>query len=133
MSENLENEDTEDDEDNEDDKAEFSDDKYSFDATTLLIGLQILPGVEDRQVLITAGIKGEPPIITSANLEKIAHNSVLAEVLEQLRQLLPQKAKEAATKKAALTASTKTKTKVPIPELPAVSNKTEPSQLTLFN
>ncbi|WP_009630151.1 hypothetical protein [Synechocystis sp. PCC 7509] len=136
MSEDFENDDTEDTEDIENDKAASSSglqDKYSFDATTLLIGLQILPGVEgSRQVLVTAGIKGEPPIITSTVLAEIAQSSVLAEALEQLKQLLPQRAKEAATKEAALIASTKTKTKVPIPDLPVPHNTTEPSQLTLF-
>lgn len=136
MSEDFKNDDTEDIEDDEDDKAAYSSglqDKYSFDATTLLIGLQILPGVEgSRQVLVTAGIKGEPPIITSTVLAEIAQSSVLAEALEQLKQLLPQRAKEAATREAALIASTRTKTKVPVPELPTVKNTTEPSQLTLF-
>ena len=47
-------------------------DRCNFEQTTIVIGLQILPATDrsERQVLIAAGIKGEPPILSSATLDR---------------------------------------------------------------
>ncbi len=103
---------------------------HSFDTATILIGLQILPGVEQtRQVLITTGIKGAPPIISSTSLDEIAQCPPVAQALEQLKQALPKMAEVAAIREIASSAARQvanaktTKAKVPPPDLPT-SNTT---------
>lgn len=109
------------------------------DAATILIGLQILPGVEQtRQVLITAGIKGAPPIISRTSLDEIAQCPPIAQALEQLKQVLPKMAEVAATREITssaaqqVTSSKTTKAKVPPPDLPTSNTTTQSSQLSLF-
>ncbi len=106
---------------------------YNFDTTTIIIGLQILPEAKgSRQVLITAGIKGEPPIVVNATLSEITQSTIIAQALEQLKQALPQIAQAAA--KRAITSKTfnTIKAKIPLPELPAPTTTNQSSQLSLF-
>ena len=112
---------------------------HNFDAATILIGLQILPGVEQtRQVLITIGIKGAPPIISSTSLDEIAQCPPVAQALEQLKQALPKMAEVAAIREIASSAARQvanaktTKAKVPPPDLPTSNTATQSSQLSLF-
>ena len=112
---------------------------HNFDAATILIGLQILPGVEQtRQVLITTGIKGAPPIISSTSLDEIALCPPIAQALKQLKQALPKMAEVAATREITssaarqVTSAKTTKAKVPPPDLPTSNTTTQSSQLSLF-
>lgn len=107
-----------------------------FENVTILVGLQIMPGVnQSRQVLITAGIKGAPPIITSTILDEITKCPEIAQLLEQLKQALP---KLAAVKKLTfstapqVTSAKTTKAKVPPPDLPAPNTTNQVDQLSLF-
>lgn len=58
-------------------------DNYDFDKATIIIGLQILPLTTklERKILISAGIKGEPPLISSTTLTKIEQLEVFADIL----------------------------------------------------
>lgn len=106
---------------------------YNFDATIIIIGLQILP-LEDqtRQVLITAGIKGEPPIVVNTTLNQITQSTIIAQALEQLKQALPQISKVAAKRAVASKTFNTIKAKIPLPELPTPSTTNQSSQLSLF-
>jgi hypothetical protein len=61
-------------------------DNYDFDKATIIIGLQILPITAEieRSVLITAGIKGEPPLISSTTLIELEQLEAFAQILEKL-------------------------------------------------
>lgn len=106
---------------------------YNFDTTTIIVGLQILPEAEGtRQVLITAGIKGEPPIVVNATLNQITQSTVIVQALEQLKQALPQIAQVAAKRAVASKTFNSVKAKIPLPELPAPTTTAQSSQLSLF-
>lgn len=70
---------------------------YNFDKTTVILGLQILPATaqSERQVLLSAGIKGSPPIISSTTLTQIEQAEALVDILEKLKQSLPYIAEKA--------------------------------------
>ena len=114
--------------------------KYNFDKTTIILGIQILPLITEsnRQVLITAGIKGEPPLTKSTTLNEIEHCTALAEILVQLKAILPQmadKAKQREAQKQKLTANQAGNVRrINPPEfLPHTSPQPKPSnQLSLF-
>ena len=121
------------------DRTNSQNQSQNFDAATILIGLQILPGVEQtRQVLITTGIKSAPPIVTSTSLDEIAQCPPIAQALEQLKQVLPKMAEVAATREIAssaaqqVTSAKTTKAKVPPPDLPTSNTVSQSSQLSLF-
>lgn len=117
--------------------ANQEDNRYNFERTRIVIGLQILPATErsERQVLIAAGIKGEPPILSSATLDQIEESQAIAEILARLKQALPQisaAAKIRAEKQRQL-AQKQQKTLVPPPQLPPLNSKPQPfNQLSLF-
>ena len=48
-------------------------DRFDFDRNTIILGIQILPANQHdlRQVFITAGIKGEPPVMQVSTLHEI--------------------------------------------------------------
>lgn len=61
--------------------------------STLLIGIQILPTTEDdnqRQVILSAGIKGEVPLLSSCTLRELLTGIALQEICQKLEQALPQ-------------------------------------------
>ena len=106
---------------------------YNFDTTTIIVSLQILPEAEKtRQVLITAGIKGEPPIVVNATLSQITQSTIIAQTLEQLKQALPQITQAAAKRAVASKTFNGIKAKIPLPDLPAANTTTQSSQLSLF-
>ncbi len=106
---------------------------YNFDTTTIIVSLQILPEAKGtRQVLITAGIKGEPPIVVNTTLSQITQSTIIAQALEQLKQALPQIAQVAAKRAVASKTFNSIKAKLPLPELPAPTTATQSSQLSLF-
>jgi hypothetical protein len=113
------------------------DNRYNFEQTTIVIGLQILPATDraERNVLIAAEIKGEPPILGSASLTKIEESQAIAEILARLKQALPQIAESAkirAEKQRQLDQKQQ-KTVVLPPKLPPLNSKPQPSnQLSLF-
>ncbi len=56
---------------------------YDYEQATILVGLQILPVTnQPRQVLITAGIKGELPTVISTSIEEITQSTIIAQALE---------------------------------------------------
>ncbi len=115
-------------------------DNYNFDKATIIMGLQILPLTAEleRKVLITAGVKGEIPLISSTTLTNIEQLEAFAEILEKLKRSLPQIAEKA--KLRALNQSQKIQSLknpqrvVSTPELPQPSSTlSQPSsQLSLF-
>lgn len=113
------------------------DDRYNFEQAKIVIGLQILPATErsERQVLIAAGIQGEPPILGSTTLTQIEESQAIAEILAKLKQALPQIAESAkirAEKQRQLDQKQQ-KTVVSPPKLPPLNSKPQPSnQLSLF-
>lgn len=116
---------------------EDDDEMYSYEKSTIIIGLQVLPEVDrTRKVLITSGIKGAPPVIISTSLQEITNCPVIAEILEKLKQALPQIA--ATAKRAKMqkigTAATRTVASkvVPPPELPVANPSIQSDQLSLF-
>ncbi|WP_016953783.1 hypothetical protein [Anabaena sp. PCC 7108] len=120
--------------------ASEKEDRFDFDSNTIILGIQILPAKQHdlRQVLITAGIKGEPPVMQVSTLHEIEQYPVIAEVLTKLKAILPQIAeqsqqKEAQKQKLSVNQSENNKIVNP-PDLPQTNNhKTNPSnQLTLF-
>lgn len=136
---NVEIDDKDEDNDSKSDRTDSQNKSHNFGNSTILVGLQILPGVEQtRQVLITTGIKGAPPIISSTSLDEIAQCSPIAQALEQLKQVLPKMAEVAATREITssaarqVTSAKTTKAKVPPPELPTSNTTTQSSQLSLF-
>ena len=64
-------------------KEQSTDSTYNFDKTTVILGLQILPATaqSERQVLLSAGIKGSPPIISSTTLTHIEQAEALVDIL----------------------------------------------------
>lgn len=78
-------------------KEQSTDSTYNFDKTTVILGIQILPATaqSERQVLLSAGIKGEPPIISSTTLAQIEQVEEFANILSQLKQALPVLAEKA--------------------------------------
>lgn len=78
-------------------KEQSTDSTYNFDKTTVILGLQILPATaqSERQVLLSAGIKGSPPIISSTTLTHIEQAEALVDILEKLKQSLPHIAERA--------------------------------------
>ena len=70
---------------------------YDFDKATIIIGLQILPLITqlEREVLISAGIKGEPPLINSTTLTELEQLEAFAQILEKLKRSLPEIAEKA--------------------------------------
>ncbi|BAZ83740.1 hypothetical protein PN497_08965 [Sphaerospermopsis kisseleviana CS-549] len=115
-------------------------DRFDFDSNTIILGIQILPANQHdlRQVFITAGIKGEPPVMQVSTLHEIEEYPVIAGVLTKLKAILPQIAektqqKEAQKQKISVNQSENNKIVNP-PDLPPTNpQKTNPSnQLTLF-
>ncbi|GCL36027.1 hypothetical protein SR1949_11270 [Sphaerospermopsis reniformis] len=120
--------------------ASEKEDRFDFDSNTIILGIQILPANQNdlRQVLITAGIKGEPPVMQVTTLHEIEEYSVIAEVLTKLEAILPQIAeqsqqREAQEQKLSVNQSENNKIVNP-PDLPPTNtHKTNPSnQLALF-
>lgn len=112
---------------------------YDFDKTTIIIGLQILPTTADkaRQVLISAGIKGEPPLLSCTTLPDIEQVEAITDILEKLKQTLPQLAEQAKLreeKQRLESQNNSRKQVVSMPELPQQSSaaKSPSNQLTLF-
>ncbi|WP_071192045.1 hypothetical protein [Trichormus sp. NMC-1] len=114
--------------------------RFDFDSNTIILGIQILPANQHdlRQVLITAGIKGEPPLMQVSTLHEIEQYPVIAEVLIKLKAILPQIAEKAQQKEAQKEKLSTKKSEnnkiVNPPDLPPTNtHKTNPSnQLTLF-
>lgn len=120
--------------------ASEKEDRFNFDSNTIILGIQILPANQHdlRQVFITAGIKGEPPVMQVSTLHEIEQYPVIAEVLTKLKAILPQIAeqsqqKEVQKQKIYVNQSENNKIVNP-PDLPPTNiHKTNPSnQLTLF-
>lgn len=120
--------------------ASEKEDRFDFDSNTIILGIQILPANQHdlRQVFITAGIKGRPPVMQVTTLNEIEQYPVIAEVLTKLKAILPQIAeqsqqKEAQKQKISVNQSENNKIVNP-PDLPPTNpHKTNPSnQLTLF-
>ena len=115
-------------------------DNYDFNKTTIIIGLQILPLTAEleRQVLITAGIKGEPPLISSTTLIELEQLEAFAQILEKLKRSLPEIAEKAKLRAIAerqkIQELKKPQRVVSTPELPQPSStSSQPSsQLSLF-
>ena len=115
-------------------------DNYDFDKATIIIGLQILPLTAEleRQVLITAGIKGEPPLISSTTLIELKQLEAFAQILEKLKRSLPEIAEKAKLRAIAerqkIQSLKKPQRGVSTPELPLTSStSSQPSnQLSLF-
>ena len=129
--------------DDKQDKIEIekpTNDNYDFDKATIIIGLQILPLTAEleRQVLITAGIKSEPPLISSTTLTDIEQLEVFADILEKLKRSLPEIAEKAKHRAIAerqkIQSLKKPQRVVSTPELPQSSSTlSQPSsQLSLF-
>ncbi len=98
----IDEEETDNDDDTEDNVSptinnENLEENYNFEKTTIILGLQILPMTSEslRRVLISAGIKGEPPIISITTLSEIEQYTALAEILNLLKESLPQMAEKA--------------------------------------
>ena len=115
-------------------------DNYDFNKTTIIIGLQILPLTAEleRSVLITAGIKGEPPLISSTTLIELEQLEAFAQILEKLKRSLPEIAEKAKLRASAehqkIQELKKPQRVVATPELPLTSStSSQPSsQLSLF-
>ena len=115
-------------------------DNYDFDKATIIIGLQILPLTAEleRSVLITAGIKGEPPLISSTTLIELEQLEAFAQILEKLKRSLPEIAEKAKLRAIAerqkIQSLKKPQRVVSTPELPQPSSTlSQPSsQLSLF-
>jgi hypothetical protein len=115
-------------------------DNYDFDKATVIINLQILPLTTqlERKVLISAGIKGEPPLINSTTFTEIEQLEVFADILEKLKRSLPEiveKAKlRAIAERQKIQSLKKPQRVVSTPELPQPSSTlSQPSsQLSLF-
>jgi hypothetical protein len=115
-------------------------DRFDFDSNTIILGIQILPANQHdlRQVLITAGIKGEPPVMQVTTLHEIEQYPVIAEVFKKLKAILPKIAeqsqqREAQKQKLSVNQAENNKIVNP-PDLPPTNtHKINPSnQLTLF-
>ena len=120
--------------DSKSDRLNSQNQTYNFDTTTLIVSMQILPSAEEtRQVLITAGVKGEPPVVVNATLSQITQSAIIAQALEQLKQALPQIGEVAAKRAVASKTFNSIKAKIPLPDLPVPSTNTQSSQLSLFN
>ncbi len=115
-------------------------DNYDFDKTTIIMGLQILPITAEleRSVLITAGVKGEPPLISSTTFTEIEQLEVFADILEKLKRSLPEIAEKvklrAIAERQKIQSLKKPQRVVSTPELPLTSStSSQPSsQLSLF-
>jgi hypothetical protein len=120
--------------------ASEKEDRFDFDSNTIILGIQILPAKQHdlRQVFITAGIKGEPPVMQVSTLHEIEEYSVIAEVLTKLKAILPQIAeqsqqREAQEQKLSVKQSENNKIVNPPDLSPTNTHKINPSnQLTLF-
>ena len=115
-------------------------DNYDFDKATIIIGLQILPLTTqlERKVLISAGVKAEPPLISSTTLIELEQLEAFAQILEKLKRSLPEIAEKAKLRASAehqkIQELKKPQRVVATPELPLTSStSSQPSsQLSLF-
>ncbi|MFB2839335.1 hypothetical protein [Floridanema evergladense] len=65
----------------------------SFEKVVLIIGVQILAQSEDeleRRVILSSGIKGEPPLLSSCTLTELLTGIPIQETLQRLEQKLPE-------------------------------------------
>ncbi|OKH33129.1 hypothetical protein NIES2119_23990 [[Phormidium ambiguum] IAM M-71] len=65
----------------------------SFEKIVLIIGVQILAQLEDeleRRVILSSGIKGEPPLLSSCTLTELLTGIPIQETLQRLEQKLPE-------------------------------------------
>ena len=92
----------------------------------------------ERKVLISAGIKGEPPLINSTTLTELEQLEAFAQILEKLKRSLPEIAEKAKLRAIAerqkIQELKKPQRVVATPELPLTSStSSQPSsQLSLF-
>lgn len=112
---------------------------YDFAHTTIIVGIQILPTNSEREqrlVLLSAGIKGSQPLLASTTLAEIERVETLADILEKLKQSLPQIAVAAKLRAEKLHGKRQrpaTRPVIPTPELPQNHlATTSSSQLSLF-
>lgn len=65
----------------------------SFEKAVLIIGVQILPQSEsslNRCVILSAGIKGEPPLLSSCTLTELLTGIPIQSTLQKLEETLPE-------------------------------------------
>ena len=65
----------------------------SFEKVVLIIGVQILAQLEDeleRRVILSSGIKGKPPLLSSCTLTELLTGIPIQETLQRLEQKLPE-------------------------------------------
>lgn len=141
----IDEEETDNDDDTEDNVSptinnQNLEESYNFEKTTIILGLQILPMTSEslRRVLISAGIKGEPPIISITTLSEIEQYTALADILNLLKESLPQMAEKAKQREVQKQQSSANKAEnariIKPPELPPTT-ATQPkssNQLSLF-
>lgn len=114
---------------------------YNFEQTTILINLQILPTVQQqRSVIVAVGIKNDPPLIQTIQLDEIELPPLLQQMLLQLQTELPQRqiAKEQLLENQRLEQLQRNykRRQVEVPALPTQTDTSQPSpqtkQLTLL-
>ncbi|MBE9228347.1 hypothetical protein IQ264_23285 [Phormidium sp. LEGE 05292] len=104
--------------------------------STLLVRIQILPTTEDdnqRQVILSAGIKGEVPLLSSCTLRELLTGIPLQEICQKLEQALPQiiaaaKTREKAKNQIIETTANQSNNPPEMPKYPIQKS----TQLTLF-
>ena len=140
----IDEEETDNDDDTEDNASptinnQNLEESYNFEKTTIILGLQILPITSEslRRVLISAGIKGEPPIISSTTLAEIEQYTALADILNKLKESLPQIAEKAKQREVQKQQSSANKAEnariIKPPKLPSTATQPKSSnQLSLF-
>ncbi|MFB2917255.1 hypothetical protein [Aerosakkonema funiforme] len=108
----------------------------SFENAALIIGVQILPQSEsslDRCVILSGGIKGEPPLLSSCTLTELLTGIPIQETLHKLEETLPKIIETSRNRKKAKQQKAQNISKrINTPQSSPENRDNKSTQLTLF-
>ena len=108
----------------------------SFENAALIIGVQILPQSEsslDRSVILSAGIKGEPPLLSSCTLTELLTGIPIQSTLQKLEETLPEIIEASKNRKKAKQQQLQNiSERIHTPQSAPENHSTKSTQLTLF-
>ncbi|MFB2920368.1 hypothetical protein [Aerosakkonema funiforme] len=108
----------------------------SFEKAVLIIGVQILPQSEsslDRSVILSTGIKGEPPLLSSCTLTELLTGIPIQSTLQKLEETLPEMIETSRNRKKAKQQEIKNiSERIHTPQSSPENHPNKSTQLTLF-
>lgn len=108
----------------------------SFEKAVLIIGVQILPQSEsslNRCVILSAGIKGEPPLLSSCTLTELLTGIPIQSTLQKLEQTFPEIIEAAENRKKAKQQELQNiSERIKTPQSSSENHDNKSTQLSLF-